>query len=71
MRLVRAFALQALQFNVLVHARHILVMDNRIADALSRQQMELFKELAPEARELPEVLPPEVWHTGVETHPEQ
>ena len=69
MGLIRAFTLRALRYNILVHARHIPGLDNSIADALSRQQMDRFRQLAPEARELPEVLPPEVWRIGVMTHP--
>ena len=65
MDLVRAFTLKALQNNVVVHARHVPGIDNRIADALSRQQIQRFRELAPEARDLPEVLPAEVWQIGV------
>ena len=71
MKLVRAFTLRALRYNILVHARHIPGLDNSIADALSRRQMERFRQLAPEAREFPEVLPQEVWHIGVMTHPKQ
>ena len=67
MALVRAFTLRALQFNVLVHARHVPGLENRVADALSRQQMDLFRELAPRAKELPEVLPVEVWEIGERT----
>ena len=59
MILVRAFTLWALQCNVLVHARHILGLENRIADALLNQQINMFRELDPRAKEFPEVLPPE------------
>ena len=71
MDLVRAFTLRALQCNVMVHARHVPVIDNWIAYALSRQQIQHFRELAPEARDLPEVLPAEVWQIGVRKHREQ
>ena len=71
MNLVRAFTLRALQFNVMVHARHVPGIDNRIADALSRQQIQRFRELTPEARDLPEVLPAEVWQIGMRKRREQ
>ena len=71
MRLVRAFTLRALQFNIVVHARHVPGIDNSIADALSRQQMRRFRELAPEARDLPEVFPSEVWQIGVRRRQER
>ena len=60
MTLVRAFTLQALQFNIPVQARHVPGIENRLADALSCQQIELFRELSHGANEFPEVLPPEV-----------
>ena len=56
MTLVRAFTLQAFQFNVLVHAWHVPGLENRIADALSCQQMDLFRELDPGAKEFPKML---------------
>ena len=40
MKLVRVLVLHKLQFNLVFHARHIPSIDNNIADALSRQQME-------------------------------
>ena len=71
MGLVRAFTLTSLQYNNLVHARHIPGLDNSIVDTLSHQQMDRFRQLAPEARELPKILLPEVWQICVMTHPKQ
>ena len=50
MTLVRAFTLRALWFNILVHARHVPGLENRITDALLRQQIKLFRELDPGAK---------------------
>ena len=67
MALVRAFTLRPLKFNILIQARHVPGIDNRIADALSRQQMQRFRELDPRASADPEILPQEVWSIGVKT----
>ena len=71
MTLVRAFTLRALQFNILVQARHAPGIENRLADALSHQQIELFRELDPGAKEFLEILPPEVCQIGAKTRKEQ
>ena len=68
---VRAFILWALQFKVLVHARHVPGLENRIADVLSRQRMDLFWEVGPGAGEFPGVLPLEVWQIGERMHQER
>ena len=69
--LVRPFTVWALQCNVLVHARHVLGVENRIADALARHQMYLFRELDPGAREFTKVLPLQVWQIGERIYQEQ
>ena len=56
MNLVRPFILWALQFNIVVQAWHVPGLKNRIADALSHQQIKLFRELDPGAKEFLEVL---------------
>ncbi len=60
MKLVRFFILQCLKANVAFRAIHIDGRDNDIADALSRFQMERFRQLAPgaekEATEVPHFL---------------
>ena len=71
MTLVRVFTLRTLQFNIAVHARHVPGLENWIAETLSRQQIELFRELDPSAKEFPVVLPLEVWQTGVKMEQEQ
>ena len=70
MKLVRAFTLWVLQFNVLVYIQLMPGLENRIADALSCQQMDLFRELDPRAKEFPKVLPLEVWLIGYRMHQE-
>ncbi|XP_061466237.1 uncharacterized protein LOC133377049 [Rhineura floridana] len=64
MLLVRAFVLQCLRYNIQFLARHVPGIDNSIADALSRNQMEKFRQLAPWARALPEAFPPALWEIG-------
>ena len=59
MKLVRPMVLYLLKFNVLFRAQHILGKQNNIADALSRKQFHLFRELAPRAKVNPEELPVE------------
>ncbi|XP_061470916.1 uncharacterized protein LOC133379514 isoform X1 [Rhineura floridana] len=62
--LVHAFVLHCLQFNILFLARHVPGIDNGIADALSRNQMERFRQLAPWSRAQPDVVPPTLWEIG-------
>lgn len=61
MRLVRFFILQCLKLNIIFTARHIPGKDNNIADALSRLQMQRFRELAPEAEASGEKVPDFLW----------
>ena len=65
--MVRAFTLRALKFNILIQARHIPGIDNSLADALSCQQIQPFRELDPGVSEFPEILPLEVWQIGMRT----
>ncbi|XP_053164753.1 uncharacterized protein LOC128350441 isoform X1 [Hemicordylus capensis] len=64
MGLVRAFVLQCLRANILFVARHVPGLQNDIADALSRFQLDRFRELAPEAMRDPEVMPEALWRLG-------
>ena len=61
----RVMTLQALKFNILVQAQHVPRIDSSLADALSHQQIERFRELDPGANEFLEILSPEVWQIGV------
>ncbi|XP_054843036.1 uncharacterized protein LOC129334764 isoform X1 [Eublepharis macularius] len=64
MRLVRSFTLQCLRCNILFKARHVPGSNNGVADALSRQQMERFWQLAPAADPQPAVMPVDLWRLG-------
>ena len=65
MVLVRDLVLSCLRHNILFRARHIPGLQNSQADYISRFQVERFKEIAPEADELPTPVPvnllPESW----------
>lgn len=61
MDLVRPFVLKCLQINVLIRAQHIKGVNNTIADALSRFDMQLFRELAPGATPQPLEIPQHLW----------
>ena len=67
---IAVMTLLALQFNILVQAQHVPGINTRLADALSHQQIKLFRELDPGTKEFP-ILPLEVWQIGVKTHKEQ
>lgn len=64
MGLVRKSVLLCLHFNILFLARHVPGCSNRVADALSHQQMLRFRELAPGANPSPVRMPPDLWLTG-------
>ena len=53
MDLVRLLVLISMKHNFLVRARHVLGVSNAIADALSRFQVQCFRELAPQADQTP------------------
>jgi hypothetical protein len=61
MKLVRQFVLQCLKVNLTFYARHIPGKLNNIADALSRFQMERFRQLAPAAMERGIPVPGFLW----------
>ncbi|XP_053098810.1 uncharacterized protein LOC128322103 isoform X1 [Hemicordylus capensis] len=68
MGLVRALVLQCLRANILFRSRHVLGIRNDIADALSRFQLNRFRELAPEDALLPESMPAFLWELGGRKH---
>lgn len=61
MALIRMLYFCAAQFNIHVLITHIAGTSNAIADALSRSQMERFRQLAPSAASLPDPIP--AWPT--------
>ncbi|KAM9326863.1 LOW QUALITY PROTEIN: uncharacterized protein PAF06_003101 [Gastrophryne carolinensis] len=60
-KLLRQLVLSCLQYNILFRAVHVPGVANGIADALSRFQMDRFRELAPEACTEGEECPDWVW----------
>ena len=58
MTLVRALVLAMLKYNFTFYAIHVPGVENILADALSRQQMERFRESHPSANIFPESIPP-------------
>ena len=62
--LIRVLTLHFLQFNIFFQDRHVPGVDYSIADALSHQQMDGFRVLAPGAWFQLDVLPDEVWNLG-------
>lgn len=61
MVLVRALTLQCLKQNIVVRATHIPGKMNVLTDALSRLQLEKFRQLAPGAEPEPEHMPSHLW----------
>ncbi len=61
MRLVRFFVLQCLKMNIAFCAKHIAGEQNNIADALSRFQMERFRQAAPTAATNSTSVPDFLW----------
>ena len=66
MSFVQRLVLVCLQNNILFRARHVPVIKNDLADALSRLQIQRFRRLAPAPMQLapvpiPTVLQPENW----------
>jgi len=53
MHLVRFLVLISMKHNFLVRAHHVPGVYNEIADALSRFQVQRFRELAPGADQIP------------------
>ena len=58
MQLLMKLFLCAARFNMKVTAKHVPGKDNAIADALSRFNMQVFRQLAPTARPIPTSIPP-------------
>ena len=61
MDLVRPLVLDCLRLNVIIKARHIRGLDNKLADSLSRFQMQTFHQAAPQADALPTTIPDYLW----------
>ena len=61
MVLIRIITLQGLIHNVRIMAKHVFSRNNPKADALSRRKFNLFKSLAPYAKDTPEEIPCELW----------
>ena len=61
MDLVRPFVLKTLRLNSIIRAKHVKGIDNSIADALSRFNMQLFRTLAPGAEENPMPILAHLW----------
>ena len=57
MTLIRDLVSTSLRFNIIFRARHIPGLNNTRADCLSRLQIARFKELSPQADDLPTVVP--------------
>ena len=57
MFLVRKLVLLCLRLNIVFKAKHILGMFNNKADALSRLQVDQFRQLAPYSDALPTSVP--------------
>ena len=55
--LVRNITLQTLTYNFTLNAQHVPGLDNSVSDALSRFQMQRFRQLAPQATEQPTAIP--------------
>nr|XP_034994623.1 uncharacterized protein LOC118096659 [Zootoca vivipara] len=64
--LLRAFVLRSLELNLHFTAKFVPGVNNDIADALSRFQMDRFRLLAPEAQQCPEPFPESLWNLGSE-----
>lgn len=65
MALVRQFVLMSMLYNIHFKAVHIISSDNKLADSLSRFQMDKFRLLAPSADLLPTPIPAEFWQNFV------
>lgn len=57
MKLHHSLVLACLQYNVLFQAEHISGRKNVLADALSRQRIDKFKELSPHSSPSPTPIP--------------
>ena len=57
MESIRSIVRLTLSFNIMIRAKHIAGFLNSMADALSRQQIDVFRGLHPEAEMLPATVP--------------
>ena len=65
MSLVRALVLAMLRFNFVFYAIHVPGVEKVLADALSRDQVGLFKRLHPQAMDHPSTIPQHLLPGGV------
>ena len=70
MKLVRFLTMLCLNFNIVVKSSHIPGINNEICDALSRQQFERFRRLAPKAEVHPCPIPSHLWDICMPEHPD-
>ena len=61
MAVLRAFTIKCLHLNILVKARHSS-SSNSVPDALSRFQLQKFRQLVPDAEPLPTPVPDHLWN---------
>ena len=61
LKLLRFLVLHCMRFNIWLKAEHIAGIHNNIADALSRLQLEKFRELAPSAEQQGTPCPDFLW----------
>jgi hypothetical protein len=61
MDLVHPLVLRCMELNTEIKAKHIKGIDNSIADAISRYNMQVFRNLAPHADPLLTLIPPFLW----------
>ena len=62
MCLVRHLTVKCLEMNIVLRSSHIEGVRNKICDALSRQDLKRFRELAPEADKDPAPVPAYLWN---------
>ena len=61
MNLLRKLFFVTAKYNFTVNVIHIAGTNNSLADSLSRSQICKFRQLAPQAKEAPTQIPPEIW----------
>lgn len=61
MVILRAITLACMRHNIIIKAQHVPGVQNNICDALSRLQIDRFRNLAPQADTQPTQLPPGTW----------
>ena len=66
MHLIRILVSFCLKHNIVVRAVHVPGLENGIADALSRFQLEKFRSLAPRADRDPTPIPEHLWQLLIE-----